>query len=84
MFSTRIIEFGNKFRDRLNIELLDGALDYINFNEENLAFEILCDHIAEYDVVLSQEEFQEAMILAKDMGFNVSDGPYKHMQQLVK
>ena len=50
MFANRIREFGKAFEGRLEPFLLEGALDYINFNEEPLAFEILCEHICEYDV----------------------------------
>ncbi|MFW0976193.1 MafI family immunity protein [Leclercia pneumoniae] len=39
MFANRIREFGKAFEGRLESFLLEGALDYINFNEELLAFE---------------------------------------------
>lgn len=39
MFANRIREFGKAFEGRLEPFLLEGALDYINFNEEPLAFE---------------------------------------------
>jgi hypothetical protein len=55
-------------------------LDYINFNEELLALEILCDHICEYDVTLIQANYDEVIALAKDMGLDVNDAPYKHMK----
>lgn len=83
MFADRIISFGRQLDGKLDQGLLDGALDYIKFNEEPLAFEILCDHICEYDVALSQSEYEEVITLAKDMGFNVNDGPYKHMKNLI-
>ncbi|MDU7839456.1 MAG: MafI family immunity protein [Pantoea sp.] len=34
------------------------ALDYIQSNEEPLAFEILCDHISEYKVAITPEEYE--------------------------
>jgi len=83
MFANRIKEFGQAFEGRLEPFLLEGALDYINFNEEALAFEILCDHICENDVHLSQTEYDEAIALAKDMGLDILDGPYKHLASLV-
>lgn len=79
MFANRIKKFGKAFEGRLESFLLEGALDYINFNEEPLAFEILCDHICEYDVKISQAEYDEAMALANDMKLNILDGPYKHL-----
>lgn len=83
MFANRIREFGKAFEGRLEPFLLEGALDYINFNEEPLAFEILCEHIFEYDVQLSQTEYDEAIALAKHMGLDVLDGPYKHLTSLI-
>lgn len=83
MFSDRIISFGHKLDGKLDQELLKGALDYINFNEEFLALEILCDHICEYDVTLNQSNYDEVIALTKDMGLDVNDAPYKHMIQLV-
>ena len=83
MFPNRIREFGKAFEGRLESFLLEGALDYINFNEEPLAFEILCEHICEYDVQLSQTEYDEAIALAKHMGLDVLDVPYKHLTSLI-
>ncbi|HFU5868626.1 TPA: MafI family immunity protein, partial [Yersinia enterocolitica] len=83
MFADRIISFGHKLEGKLDQGLLEGALDYIKFNEEPLAFEILCDHICEYDVNLSHAEYDEVMVLAKDMGVDVSEAPYKYMKELI-
>lgn len=55
MFADRIIEFGMRFKGRLNADLLQGALDYVVYNEESLAFEILCDYIWEYNVPITLE-----------------------------
>lgn len=75
MFANQIKAFGKAFEGRLEPFLLESALDYIDFNEEPLAFEILCEHICEYDVQLSQTEYDEAIALAKHMRLNVLDGP---------
>ncbi|EKN3726854.1 TPA: MafI family immunity protein [Yersinia enterocolitica] len=83
MFADRIISFGHKLEGKLDQGLLEGALDYIKFNEEPLAFEILCDHICEYDVNLSHAEYDEVMVLAKDMGVDVNEAPYKYMKELI-
>jgi len=83
MFANQIKAFGKAFEGRLEPFLLESALDYIDFNEEPLAFEILCEHICEYDVQLSQTEYDEAIALAKHMGLNVLDGPYKHLAGLI-
>lgn len=79
MFAERIFKFGKKFEGRLDSDLLRGALDYIAYNEENLAFEILCDHICEYNVSITDEEYNEAVGLVLDLGFDLSNDPFKHL-----
>ncbi|WP_110972931.1 MafI family immunity protein [Pseudomonas huaxiensis] len=79
MFADRIIKFGRKFEGRLDSDLLQGALDYVAYSEESLAFEILCDHICEYDISITGEEYKEAIQLVVDLGLNLNDGPFKHL-----
>ncbi|MDN6873667.1 MafI family immunity protein [Pseudomonas citronellolis] len=79
MFADRIVKFGARFEGRLSADLLKGALDYVAYNEECLAFEILCDHICEYDVSITDEEYSEAVKLARDLGLNMDEGPFKHL-----
>lgn len=79
MFADRIIKFGKKFEGRLNSDLLQGALDYVAYSEESLAFEILCDHIYEYDISITDEEYREAVLLVLDMGLDLDEGPFKHL-----
>ncbi|WP_313067222.1 MafI family immunity protein [Achromobacter animicus] len=82
MYADRIFRFGKRFQGRLDSTLLQGALDYVGFGEESVAFEILCDHICEYDVSISEEEYFEAIQLALDMGFSLEEGPFKHLRGL--
>lgn len=79
MCADRILKFGEMFQGRLDSSLLQGTLDYVAYNEESLAFEILCDHVCEYNVLITESEYREAMQLALDMGFDVKAGPFKHL-----
>ncbi|WP_327438439.1 MafI family immunity protein [Pseudomonas donghuensis] len=79
MFADRIIKFGRKFEGRLDSGLLQGALDYVAYNEESLAFEILCDHICEYNISITDEEYKEAVRLILDIGLDLDEGPFKHL-----
>ena len=79
MFADRIISFGKKFEGRLNSDLLQGALDYVAYSEESLALEILCDHICEYDISITDDEYREAVLLILDMGLDLDEGPFKHL-----
>ena len=82
MYADRILKFGAKFQGRLDPIFLEGALDYIKRNEEGLAFELLCDYILEYDVSLSNHDYDEAIQLALDMGFDLKEGSFKHLKDL--
>lgn len=82
MYSERILSFGTKLKGRLEDFLLEGALDYVKYNEESLALEILCDYVSEYDVSLSSEEFEEVRLLIVDMGFDMGVAPFKYLQGL--
>jgi hypothetical protein len=82
MYADRIIRFGEKFQGRLEDALLRGTLDYVEHNEESLAFEILCDHICEYDIAISSDEYSEAVQLAVDMAFELTEAPFKYLSAL--
>lgn len=82
MFADRIIKFGREFEGRLHPDLLQGALDYISYSEEGLAFEILCDHICEYDIPITEEEYDEAVRLVLHIGLDLNEGPFKHLLAL--
>ncbi|MFP1734856.1 MafI family immunity protein [Lonsdalea quercina] len=83
MFGNRISQLGKKIEDRLDPSLVAGALDYIQYNEEPLAFEILCDHISEYDVSITLEEYEKMVHLIKDMNLDINEAPFKYLKQLV-
>jgi len=53
-----LLAFGGGFRGRLPDEVLDDALEYVDFNEPPLAVEILADQLGEYDVRLTREEWE--------------------------
>lgn len=82
MYADRIFTFWKKFRGRLELTLLQGALDYVTYNEEGLAFEILCDYICDNNIKISDSEYEYAMTLAVDMGFDISSPPFKHLSSL--
>jgi hypothetical protein len=84
MYSQRIFKLGAKFEGRLEAVFLEGALDYVRYNEESLALEIFCEHICEYDVALTIDELKEIQQLALDMGFDVGNSPFKYLQALMK
>jgi hypothetical protein len=87
MYADRILKFGEKFRARLDSidpVLLFGALEYVSHGEDSLAFEILCDHICEHRIPITNDEYNEAIKLASDMKFNLEDFSIKYLELLVE
>lgn len=68
----------------MDSDLLQWALGYVAYNEESLAFEVLCDHICEYDISTTDEECNKAVRLILDIGLDLDDGPFKHLLGLKK
>lgn len=62
-----ILKLGRKFVNRMDSGLLEAALQYVDFGENALAFETLCDHILEYDIPISDEEYRTVLKLAAVM-----------------
>jgi hypothetical protein len=83
MYGAKIVQFGNKFQGRLESGLIQNALDYVKFNEERLAFELLLDHICEHDLPLACNEYEEALHLGLELGLEIGEAPLKHLRALV-
>ncbi|WP_419894580.1 MafI family immunity protein [Proteus faecis] len=45
------------FFECLDAELLQDAINYIEYDEKGLAFETICDHISEYNIPITSEEY---------------------------
>ncbi|AWH87803.1 MULTISPECIES: MafI family immunity protein [Limnobaculum] len=71
--SKQINLLGNGLKNRLDPTLIDFALEYIEFSEVVLAFETLCDHIADYDVVISKDEYSQIIKIANELGLEIDD-----------
>ncbi|KPL48808.1 hypothetical protein XAXN_11360 [Xanthomonas axonopodis] len=82
MINQRIYDFGRKFSGRLENSVIDGALNYIDYGESALAFEILCDHLLEHDVVLDSKEYDEIMELISHLGLDPERPPFIHLADL--
>ncbi|KMK12153.1 hypothetical protein ABW09_24590 [Pluralibacter gergoviae] len=73
-----IIKLGEGLKDRLDPSIIDFALDYINYSESLLAFETLCDHIADYDVKVSDDEYEKVILIANKLGLEI-DSRYTYI-----
>lgn len=74
---------GRSLEDRLVPALIEGALGYIQHNEEPLAFEILCDHISEYNISISLDEYELITSLVECMKLDINAAPFRYLKQLV-
>jgi hypothetical protein len=73
LVNDRIRDLGNSLKDRLDPELVDYDLDYINHSENVLAFEMLCDHIADYDIKISNNEYKKILEIVDLLNLNLDN-----------
>jgi len=78
-----IRDFGNLFMNRLDNEILQFAIDYIDYDERGLAFETICDHLSEYYVPVTQEEYNAAIKLCEKLQMDINDISIKHLNTLI-
>ncbi|HHL3633425.1 MafI family immunity protein [Neisseria polysaccharea] len=62
----RIMKLGKSLEGRLDVHLIESALDYIHYSERFLAFEILCTYIEDFDVRLTEQESREISFINKE------------------
>lgn len=73
-----IAKLGESLKDRLDPSIIDFALDYINYSESILAFETLCDHIADHGVKISPDEYGKVILIANTLGLAI-DSRYTYI-----
>lgn len=71
--SNKIKVLGEGLKGRLEPEIVDYDLDYINHSESILAFETLCDHIADYDIVITKDEYEQIVHIVKELNLELDD-----------
>lgn len=59
---------GQALVGRMDQDVVDDALEYIDFNELRLAVETLCDQIYEYDVQITTSELEQLREIARETG----------------
>lgn len=64
-----LITLGSSLKDRLPNDMVDFALDYINYNEFGLAFETLCDYIDEFNIQITQYEYKTFLDIARIINY---------------
>jgi hypothetical protein len=71
--NNKIKVLGEGLKGRLEPEIVDYDLDYINHSESILAFETLCDHIADYDIVITKDEYEQIVNIVKELNLELDN-----------
>ena len=64
-----LITLGSSLKGRLPSDVVDFALNYINYNEFGLAFEILRDYIDEFNIQITQYEYKIFLDIARIINY---------------
>ncbi|WP_455018336.1 MafI family immunity protein [Kingella denitrificans] len=76
-----LLTLGSSLKGRLpnDNDMVDFALDYINYNEFGLAFETLCDYINEFNIQITQYEYKTFLDIARIINY---EDQYDRMRDL--
>jgi hypothetical protein len=77
-------ELRGRFYGRLAEAELKFALDYVDFNEEPLALETLCDYLCENNVAITQDEFNDILKLDEVTGSNLDARVIRYIKKLIQ
>lgn len=69
----KISRLGEGLKDRLDPSIIDYDLEYIDNAEIVLAFETLCDHIADYDVKITQDEYEQIVNIVNELKLDLNE-----------
>ncbi|WP_318367559.1 MafI family immunity protein [Enterobacter sp.] len=76
--------FGKEFKNRLSEDELTYALSYIDFGEERLAFETLCDYICENDAVITKNEYEQIYMFNLLFNYPLENNVVIYLNNLIK
>ena len=71
--NNRIKILGEGLKDRIDASIIDFDLKYIDHSESILAFETLCDHIADYNVVITKDEYNQIINIANELNLDINN-----------
>lgn len=80
----KLKNFGEEFNNRLSEDELIYALSYIDFGEESLAFETLCDYICEDDIVITKNEYEQICIFNSLFNHPLEHNVIIYLKSLIK
>lgn len=82
-FNEKIRRFGELFRGRMGNEILSYAIEYVDYNEPFLAFETICEHLCEYDVFITEQEYEIVIEIYDELEMSRDDITLAYLKKLV-
>ncbi|EOZ3197906.1 MafI family immunity protein [Yersinia enterocolitica] len=79
----KIKYFGSLFKNRLDNELLQDAINYVDHGERRLAFETVCDYLSEYEVPINKAEYDLAIFICNGLKIDADDISLRHLKALI-
>ncbi|UNH31386.1 MafI family immunity protein [Moellerella wisconsensis] len=68
-----IRRLGENLKGHLAPDIVDFDLEYIDYSKSILASETLCDHIADYDVVITSDEYKQIVNIVNKLNLELDD-----------
>ena len=65
--------FGEGLKGRIDPIVIDFDLEYIEHSESILAFETLCDHIADYGILITKNEYKKILAIANELRLEINN-----------
>ncbi|MDH4548311.1 MafI family immunity protein [Pseudomonas sp. DCB_BI] len=81
---TKLKSLGETFNDRVSAEELNYALSYIDFGEEPLALEMLCDCICEHEIIMTKNEYENICKLNSSLNNPLGKNVINHLKSLAR
>lgn len=69
----KISRLGEGLKDRLDPSIIDYDLEFIENGEIVLALETLCDHIADYEVKITPDEYAQIVCIVNELKLNLNE-----------
>lgn len=71
--NSKIRTLGEGLKDRIDASIIDFDLEYIEHSESVLAFETICDHIADYDAIITKDEYNLIINIANELNLKIDN-----------
>ena len=78
----RIRLLGERLKNRIDAELVDYALSFVDHNENIMALETLCDQIGDMEVEVTPEEYSQIIGMVAELKLKITNRYIYRSQQM--